>query len=177
MDKTCFKCSEVKPLAEFYKHPGMTDGHLGKCKTCTIKDTGERVSVLKTSDPNFIDKERKRGREKYYRLGYKNTISSEQKYLATKRSRLKFPEKAAANNVVCQLKLKKIDPTNHWHHWSYNKEHYADVIELSFKDHYKLHRFIKYDKESKMYKRIDTNILLDTKESHISYFNEIKLLN
>ena len=57
------------------------------------------------------------------------------------------------------------------HHWSYNIEHAKDVIWLSKKDHMKSHRFIIYDQERFMYRRFDTNILLDTKESHLEFIN------
>lgn len=38
MLKRCFKCGDEKPRTEFYAHPQMGDGLLGKCKDCTRKD-------------------------------------------------------------------------------------------------------------------------------------------
>jgi hypothetical protein len=45
MTKTCFKCHQTRLLDEFYKHPGMRDGHLNKCKTCARWDSLPRNGV------------------------------------------------------------------------------------------------------------------------------------
>lgn len=40
--KTCFKCNQEKPFADFYAHKAMADGYLGKCKACTKADVSKR---------------------------------------------------------------------------------------------------------------------------------------
>jgi len=162
--KVCFKCGIDKPLLDYYAHKQMKDGHLNKCKICTKSDTKERIDKL-SSNPQWIESERKRGRDKYYRLGYKSKGKSD----VQKRYKEKYPEKYKAKCAIGMIK--KIIKGNHLHHWSYNEEHYKDVIEITPKQHAKAHRFIIYDQERMMYRRFDTNALLDTREAHEDFIN------
>jgi len=148
----------------------MADGCLNKCKDCAKSDVKSREATL-LNDPNWVEKEKTRARDKYYRLGYKDKHkpTPEKKREIMDRYKAKYPEKILAKNSSQRIS----NTLGHNHHWSYNKEHWKDVIDISEKDHAKVHRFIVYDQERMMYRRTDTMELLDTKESHLNYIQLI----
>lgn len=136
----------------------MADGHLNKCKDCTKKEVKGNLEK-KSEDPKFIEKERKRGREKHHRL-YSGMGKANPD--AARNWINKFPEKRSAHLAAQHIKTDGCEN----HHWSYLEEHWLDVVFLSKKHHMKAHRFLVYDQERRMYRRYDTSELLDTKEKH-----------
>lgn len=63
--KPCFKCSEVKPLSDFYAHPQMKDGRLNKCKDCTKSDVKRNYSKRRDQYAAYERKHRERHPERY----------------------------------------------------------------------------------------------------------------
>lgn len=114
--KTCFKCNELKPLSEYYKHAQMKDGHLNKCKSCAKKD----VHVHRHESPS---------RDKV--LAYDRARGSRQTLQDLQNYRAKYPKKYKAHSIVnYAIKSKKLfrEPceicgkeNTHGHHDDYDK--------------------------------------------------------
>jgi len=144
----------------------MKDGCLGKCIDCSKADSRNRLKE-KMKSPSWVKKERER-------QAIKNKRDWKQKTL---RYREKYPEKYAA--LLKSQRMKTKTKGNHKHHWSYNKEHYKDIIELSEEDHLTVHRHIIYDQERMMYRVAvkfgcwSIGTLIDTKEKSLNYYSQL----
>jgi len=132
--KTCFKCKMTLPLTEFYRHPKMGDGHLGKCKTCTKKDVADRVAKKSVTDLQWVLDERERHRLKAERRrrnsGVQPRVAGEGNRVIKHRWRMKNPIKWAAhciaNNAIRSGKLLRqgceiCGAVAHKHHDDYTK--------------------------------------------------------
>lgn len=168
--KNCINCGKMKAICEFYAHPRMADGHLNKCKECCKSQAQERWAS-KVNDPNWVESEKARARNKYRRLGYKDKYGKDwqkrSEYNAKHQDR--YPEKRRARVAVQRL----YTPHGmHKHHWSYRPEHARSIIIISQEDHYTLHRHLTYDRGAMMYRTPDGR-LLDSIIKHIAFMQEV----
>jgi len=86
--KRCFKCGQVKPVDEFYRHSGTRDGRLGKCKACTKRDVSQHYY-------RTLDHQQEYEQERNQRMERK---VQHREYL--RRGKVKFPEKYRARQAV-----------------------------------------------------------------------------
>lgn len=157
--KKCFKCGAEKPLSEFYKHPKMVDGYVNKCKECNKQDVRENRSSKKEYYDEY-DRNRPNREERAKKVLdrtkelYKSDESFKQKILIYNQKWLnenqhKRKAQIAVGNAKRDGKLFAPDCCEHCgtsekkiqaHHWSYEPEHWLDVIWLCTTCHGKEHK-------------------------------------
>lgn len=110
VEKVCFKCGKKQPRTEFYKHPMMGDGLLGKCKTC-CKLFARQLKQVNKQNPLWVLDNRMKNRqymEAKRRSGFSSKISQEHK----KKWADKNKNKIAAQKLARSHFKNKQKPTN-----------------------------------------------------------------
>lgn len=141
--KNCFKCGKAKPPSEFYRHPRMADGYLGKCKVCTRADSEARRKK-KEQEPGWMAKEAARHRAKT--LANPPQVTAEKRLEYQKRYRAKYPEKTRARQqakrALAAGKIMRIPchcgQPGEMHHPDYTRP--LDVVWLCDEHHKLSHR-------------------------------------
>ncbi|MBA3775686.1 MAG: hypothetical protein H0X11_04480 [Betaproteobacteria bacterium] len=96
--KTCFKCGEAKPRAEFYRHAMMADGLLGKCKDCTRADVRSHRNENLTRVREY---DRERCKEVGRRMAMRQKVRDQQRlHPEMNRARLRLRRAVIAGRVI-----------------------------------------------------------------------------
>lgn len=128
--KVCFKCESELPITNFYKHPMMGDGHLGKCKACTRYDVRENRKK-RVEYYNEYDRQRSKKPERIQAI-------------TAKRDPVKHAAGLALRYAVKRGTVKKLpcevcgEVRSEAHHPDYSKP--LDVMWLCRKHHANVHR-------------------------------------
>ena len=89
--KTCKECKIIKSLSDFYKHKGMSDGHLNTCKQCKIA----YQKSLPKRDPKYMVDYFQKNKESWRKRWWDNREDNLQRSRAWKKAN---PEKIRANS-------------------------------------------------------------------------------
>lgn len=134
--KRCFKCHALKPRTEFYAHPKMGDGLLGKCKTCTKND----VRQYREKNPDTLRRYEKQRFQRPERRASVARTTEAWRHSNPERKRAHVRVKRAVesgrlNRLPCQ-----VCGTNeqvHGHHENYSRP--LDVVWLCALHHHRHH--------------------------------------
>lgn len=160
--KRCSRCGEVKFISEFHCNKASRDGYAYQCKLCvkqSYQKQRERVrerareyykknkeKIIKRSNEYTRERRRKFGREKRSAtalsrhnaqiIDYKKSNPVKVKAQSAVYGAIKSGRLARARD--CQCLYCGSDATE-YHHWSYEPEHWLDVVPLCHSCHMKIH--------------------------------------
>ena len=96
--KKCFKCGKEQNVSEFYKHPQMADGRLGKCKICAKKDVNKHrianIERIRAYDRTRGNRQSIEYSREYYRKNASKQLRRQQRF------RKNYPDKYSARNIL-----------------------------------------------------------------------------
>jgi hypothetical protein len=138
--KTCKECGRLLPLADFYPHPMMGDGHLNKCKDCKRAYARRygRGPQARAYDRSRNGAERRR----QDRLERARRERAEQPAKSRARLRVRRAVKAGRLTPTPCVVCGSADVQAH-HHRGYEPENALDVLWLCQQHHSEQHR--RYD--------------------------------
>jgi len=153
--KSCYTCSEIKPLSEYHKKKSSIDGVASVCKTCRNKqlrawrqtNKGKECIRKQNNKPSSI-----LSREKYSKTKIGKTAQRKGEQAYKLRNENKRKAKAKVNNALITGKISKVDTCEmcgnsefktEAHHWSYNEEHWLNVLWVCRKCHNNIHKGVK----------------------------------
>ncbi len=133
--KRCFCCGRTLPLAEFYPHKQMADGHLNKCKECCKRQANERRRANLEEAREY---DRRRGKDPKRRAA---CVAGNAKYNMANPIKAKARDKVHKAIKAGKLARKPCEVcgalTTHAHHHDYSKP--LDVKWLCPACHAKVH--------------------------------------
>lgn len=140
--KICCTCRVAKPLDEYHKDSTQSDGKRVRCKACTIaqvrrvRATPEgakrhREAVIKHQATEVGRASNRRATAKWYRNNRHKHRAHREVNIAVDRGHLPSPKTLQC--VDCS------GPAQEYHHESYEKEHWLDVVPLCVLCHNQRH--------------------------------------
>ncbi len=132
--KKCFKCEAELPIVNFYKHPMMADGHLGKCKACARYDVRQNRKA-KADYYREYDRQRSKEPERI-----KAISASARKDPVKYRARIALQNAVARGKVIRRPCEQCGNTRTDAHHPDYTKP--LEVVWLCRKHHMDVHRMV-----------------------------------
>lgn len=131
----CFKCGIKQPLDNFYTHPMMANGHLGKCKECNKREVQENYAKRRLQYSAYDQKRRQDPARKQRQLEYQR--ARRQREPEKESARRKVAYAIRKGHLIRQVCEKCSNPKSQAHHDDYSKP--LNVRWLCFEHHREHH--------------------------------------